>query len=180
MTIKNVAFEDEADLQIQAKSSALEKSKTIKPQVIGDPVGQLAFVSNQIPRQIPWRAEDSKNKPNIYPYGIKEQQPYRAACTVRHRSDIGQPLNVFIQHVQCSIDNCLSEIIDSACQSTTGERLPLSQPTRINNYQTQFISSDSHTLDNAMTGHQYICCYEKNGLAVLAKAVTVLARKKNN
>jgi hypothetical protein len=175
-------FADATDLKIHAKQlkpSPVENSTILTPQVIGDPVGQLEFVSNPVPHEIPWRTEDLKSKPDIYSYGIQERESYRVACTVRHRSDIEQPLNVFIQHIQCSIDNCLSDINDNTYRSTTGERLPLSQATRINSYRTQFVSSDSKVLDSPTIGHQYVCCYEKNGLTVFAKALTALARKEN-
>ena len=125
LTIYNITFEDETDIKISAKSSALEKIKILKPNVIGNPVGQFSFISNQIPDSIPWRDEDYKTKLNIYPYGIYERESYRIVCTVRHRSDIEQPLNVFIQHIECSIDNCLSDIIDKTCRSTTGQRLSI-------------------------------------------------------
>ena len=49
---------------------------------------------------------------------------------------------------------------------------------RINNFQTQFISSDSQILNDPSIGHQYICCYEQNGFIILAKALTALASKK--
>ncbi len=147
--------------------------------MIGNPVGQIAFVPNQIPHRIPWRAEDFKSKVNIYPYGIYENESYRVVCTIRHRSDIEKPLNIFIQQIPCSIDNCLLDIIVNTCQSTTGQRLAMTQPTRISGYQTQFASSDSQILSDPSIGHQYLCCYEKDGLIVLAKALTALARKKD-
>jgi hypothetical protein len=115
---------------------------------------------------------------NIYSYGIFEGESYRVVCTVHHRSDIEQPLNVSIQHIQCSMDNCLSDIIDNTCRSTTGQRLPMAKSNRISDYYTQFSSSDSQILDDPSIGHQYLCCYEKSGLIVLAKALTALAREK--
>ncbi len=177
LTIYNVTFEDETEIKISAKSSALEKSKIIKPNVIGNPVGQFSFVPNQIPRIIPWRDEDYKNKLNIYAYGIYERESYRVVCTIRHRADIDQSLNVFIQHTECSVDNCLSDIIDKTCQSPGSQRLPITKANRINNFQTQFISIESQVVDDPSIGHQYICCYEQNGLIILAKALTALARK---
>jgi len=153
--------------------------KIIKPNVIGNPVGQISFISNQIPDTIPWRDEDYKTKLNIYPYGIYERESYRIVCTVRHRSDIEQPLNVFIQHTECSIENCLSDIIDKTCRSTIGQRLSITNANRINNFQTQFISSDSQILNDPSIGHQYICCYEQNGFFILAKALTALANNRN-
>ncbi len=144
--------------------------------VIEYPVGQIAFVPNQISDKIPWRAEDFKSKVNIYPYG---NESYHVVCTIRHRSDIEKPLNVFIQQTPCSIDNCLSDIIDNTCQSTTDERLEMTESIKISDYQTQFASNDSQILNDPSIGHQYLCCYEKDGLIVLAKALTALARKKD-
>jgi hypothetical protein len=155
----------------------MDKSIVLKPNIIGNPVGQLSFIPNQIPHQIPWRDENSKNELNVYPYGIKERESYRVACTVRHRADIEQPFNVFIQHIPCSIDNCLSDIIDKTCRTLSNERLSLTKANRINNYQTQFVSVDSQTIDDPSTGHQYICCYEQNNFIPLAKGLTALARK---
>jgi hypothetical protein len=179
LTIYNITFEDETEIKINAKSSTLEKSKIIKPTVIGNPVGQFAFLTNQIPDDIPWRDEDYKTKLNIYPYGIYERESYRVVCTIRHRADIEQPLNVFIQRTECSIDNCLSDIIDQTCRSTTGQRLSITKSNLINNFRTQFINSDSQIINDPSTGHRYICCYEKNGLFILAKAVAVLAHNRN-
>ncbi len=178
-TIYNITFEDETDIKINAKSSALEKMKIIKPNVIGNPVGQFSFISNQISDNIiPWRDEDYTTKLNIYSYGIYERESYRVVCTIRHRSDIKQPLNVFIQHIECSIENCLSDIIDKTCRSSTGQHLSITKANRINDFQTQFVSSDSQILDDPSIGHQYICCYEENGVLILAKALTALARKR--
>jgi len=177
-TIYNTRFEDEIDININAKSSKLEKSKIIKPNVIGNPVGQLSFIPNQNSHISSWRDEDYKTKLNIYSYGIYPYESYHVICTIRHRSDIEQPLNVFIQRIECSIDNCLSDIIDKSCRLTTGQRLSITKENRINDFQTQFVSSDSQILDDPSIGHQYICCYEENGLLILAKALTALARKR--
>ncbi|UJR28561.1 hypothetical protein I4U23_009794 [Adineta vaga] len=147
--------------------------------MIGKPVGQLAFVPNQIPRYIPWREENFKNKVNIYPYGIYENESYRVVCTVRHRADIERSLNVFIQHIECSMDNCLSDIIDKTCQTYSSQRLSTTKATRINNFETQFVSIESQTLRDPSIGYQYICCYEQNGSIELAKALTVLARNRS-
>ncbi|CAF1068038.1 unnamed protein product [Adineta steineri] len=179
LTIYNVTFEDETDIKIHAKSSALEKSKIIKPSVTGNPVGQFSFVPNEIPRDIPWRDDNYKTKLNLYTYGIYQRESYRVVCTVRHRSDIERSLNVFIQHSVCTVDNCLSDIIDRTCQSSTNQRLPTTKATRINNFQTQFVSIESQTINDPSMGHQYICCYEQNGIFILAKALTVLARNRN-
>ena len=178
LTIYNVTFEDETDLKIQAKSSVLEKSQILKPYVIGDPVGQFAFIPNEISRSIPWRDEGYKNKQNIHAYGIYKDESFRVACTVRHRSDIPQPLNIFIQQIECKVDNCLENIIDNACRSTTGQRLTMTKANQINNYQTQFISSTSQKFDDPTIGHQYICCYEQSIPLVLAKGLTAVAREK--
>ena len=179
LTIYNVAFEDETDLKIQAKSSTLEKSQILKPQVVGNPVGQFAFLPSEIPRSIPWRDDDLKNKQNLYAYGVYDNEAFRVACTVRHRSDVGQPLKVFIHHIECRVENCLENIIDNACQSTTAQRLPMASANRINNYQTQFVSTNTQFLDESTLGHQYICCYEQNAPLVLAKGLTAIARKKH-
>lgn len=178
LIIYNTTFEDETDIKINAKSSALEKWKIIKPNVTGNPVGQLSFISNETSNIIPWRDEDYKTTLNIYSYGIYEGESYTIGCTVRHRSDIQQPLNVFIQYLQCPIDNCLSDIIDKSCRSTAAQRLSITPGKRINNYQTLFVSSQSQILVDPAIGHQYICCYEHNGLSILAKGLTALARMK--
>jgi hypothetical protein len=111
---------------------------------------------------------------HIYPYGIFEHESYRIACTILHRSDIKQPLNIFIQYLQCSIDNCLSNIIDKTCQTSS---LISTTSNRVNPFQTQFISTESHILHYPSIGHQYICCYEQNDLITIAKAITTLSSK---
>ncbi|CAF0830837.1 unnamed protein product [Adineta steineri] len=179
LTIYNMTFEDETDLKITAKSSASEKTVVIKPNIIGNPVGQLSFVPEQIPHTIPWRNENSNNKVNIYPYGVFERESYRIACTIRHRSDINRPLNIFIKYSQCSIDNCLSNLIDQTCQMTSNQNILSITSNRINDYQTQFISSTSQTIDNPTIGYQYLCCYEQNGLINIAKAITILSQNRN-
>ena len=177
LTIYNVNFEDEDDLQIKVKSSVLEKFVTIKPIVIGNPVGQIAFVPNQIAHVIPWRGENQKDRLNIHALGIREKESYRIVCNIRHRADVEQPLNVFIKHLECSVDYCLSDVIDKSCGSSQTDQLPISRGTRINAFQTQFVSVDSHVLDDPKIGRQYICCYESKGAIVLAKALTALARE---
>lgn len=177
LKIYDVTFEDETDIKITAKSSVTEKIKIIKPRVSGPPDGQVSFVPNQVPRVIPWRPKTSDNRLNIYAEGMKERQSYRVVCSIRHRADISQPLNVFIQHIECSVDTCLSDVIDKTCRSPTSQRLSIGKANLINSYQTQFVSTDPQTLDDPSIGKQYVCCYEHNGLTVLAKALTVLARK---
>ncbi|CAF4790294.1 unnamed protein product, partial [Rotaria magnacalcarata] len=49
---------------------------------------------------------------------------------------------------------------------------------RITSFQTQFVSTDAQIIDDPSIGHQYICCYEQNGLVLIAKSLTALARKK--
>ncbi len=142
-----------------------------------DPVGQLSFIPEQTPDTIPWRNENSKNKLNIYPYGIFEREAYRIVCTIRHRSDVNQPLNIVIQYFQCSIDNCLSNLIDKTCQSSSNQYSISTTSNRINDYQTQFISTISHTLNDPMTGYQYLCCYKENNLITIPKAITILSSK---
>ena len=58
------------------------------------------------------------------------------------------------------------------------QRLSITKANSINNYQTQFVSIDSQIINDPSIGHQYICCYEQNGLITLAKGLTALARKK--
>lgn len=178
LTIYNITFEDETDIEIIAKSSASEKTKTIKPHVTGPPVGQFAFIPNEIPRIIPWRDEQYKDKLNIYSYGTYKDESYRVVCTVRHRADIEQPLKVFIHNIPCSVDNCLSNFIDRGCPSSSSTTSMMTTATRLNKFQTQFVSTESKIIDNPLTAHQYICCYEQNGLTTLAKSVTALARKR--
>jgi hypothetical protein len=191
LTIYNITFEDEIDLKLTAKSSTLEKTAIIKPKITGrkkekflfyfdftgNPVGELLFISEEIPYSIPWRNENSKNQINIYPYGIHERESYRIVCTIRHRSDLKQPLNIFIQYYQCSIDNCLSNLLDKTCRAPSNQHTISTTSTRINDFQTQFVSTDSHQLNNPSIGHQYLCCYKQNGLINLAKAITILSRK---
>jgi hypothetical protein len=152
----------------------------IKPTVIGNPVGQFAFVPDQIPRYIPWRDENYKNKLNIYAYGIYERESYRVVCTVRHRADIERSMNVYIHHLECNMDNCLSDIIDQTCQRSFGQRLSTSKATRINDFETQFASLESQKILDPATGHQYVCCYEQKGSVELAKALTALARRRES
>lgn len=143
---------------------------------IGNPVGQFAFIPEQNISSIPWRDEEFENKLKIYSYGIFERESYRVACTVRHQSGSKYPLNVFIQYYKCSMDNCLSDLISKTCKKSTNQYLLTAKPNRINKYQTQFISSYSHTLNDPSTGHQYLCCYKQNGLATVAKAISILSR----
>ncbi|CAF4523047.1 unnamed protein product [Rotaria sp. Silwood1] len=176
LTIYNVTFDDETDLNVTVSSSKLKKTETIKPNIIGNPIGQFSFIPEQIPFSIPWRNE---NKLNIYSYGIFPNESYRMVCTIRHRSDIKRPLNIFIQYSKCLIDNCLSSLIYDTCQISSNKNLISSTSNHINNYQTQFISSNSHTLDNPSIGHNYLCCYKQNGLVSVAKAITVLSHNRH-
>jgi hypothetical protein len=113
---------------------------------------------------------------NIYSYGIHRDESYRILCNVHHRSDQKQSLNVFIQYYQCSIDNCLSDLIDKSCRSSNRNSIKTNAH-QIDKFQTQFVSYDSYRIDNPLIGHQYLCCYQKNGLINIAKAITVLSRK---
>ncbi|CAF4341318.1 unnamed protein product, partial [Rotaria sp. Silwood2] len=176
LTIYNVTFEDETDLNVTISSSKLKKTGIIKPNIIGYPIGQLSFISEQTPFSISWRNE---NKLNIYSYGIFQNESYRIVCTIRHRSDIKGPLNIFIQYSKCLIDNCLSNLIYETCQISSNKNLISTISNHINNYQTQFISSNFHLLNNPSIGHNYLCCYEQNGLISIAKATTVLSYNRN-
>jgi hypothetical protein len=175
LTIYNITFEDEIDLKITAKSSTLEKTAIIKPKIKGNPVGELSFVPEQILYSIPWRNENLKNKINIYSYGIFQRESYRVVCTVRHHSDLKQPLNVFIQFYQCSVDNCLSNLQDKKCRTSSNENLISTTSNRITDFQTQFVSNNSYKLDDPSIGHQYLCCYQQNGLINIAKGITILS-----
>jgi hypothetical protein len=174
LTIYNITFEDEIDLKITAKSSVLEKTMIIKPNIKGNPVGELSFIPEQIPFSIPWRNENLKNKINIYSYGIYRNESYRIVCTIQHHSNLKKSLNVFIQYYQCSIDNCLSNLHNKICRN---ENLITTTSNRINNFQTQIVSINSHKLNNPSIGHQYLCCYKQNNLINIAKAITILSRK---
>jgi hypothetical protein len=175
-TIYNVTFEDETDIKVVAKSSTLEKVKVIQPHVLGDPVGQLSLTPDQVPRALPWRQEYNKNKFNVHASGVFERESFRVVCSIRHRADIGQPLNVFIQQSECSVDTCLSDTIEKTCRSPSGQRLPISKGARINAFQTQFVSIDSQILNDPAVGRQYLCCYEQRDPVPLAKGLTALAR----
>lgn len=177
LTIYNITFEDESEIKITAKSSTVEKSQTIKPVVVGDPVGQISFTSKETPSSVFWRDENYKSKNNIYSYGIFDKESYRVACTIRHRADVKRPLNVFLKYIQCSVDNCLSDLTDQTCQSSVGQRLSLTELTRTNSFQTQFISSEFQTFDDPSIGHQYICCYNDRSSVTLAKGLTAVARE---
>ncbi|CAF3221282.1 unnamed protein product [Rotaria socialis] len=179
LTIHNITFEDESNIMITAKSSASENTKIIKPTVTGNPVGQFSFMSNDIQRTMPWRDEYDKDKINIHTYGIYESELYRVVCTVRHRADIQQPLKVFIHDVQCAVDHCLSDIIDKTCQVSPNLRVLSTGSNRITSFQTQFVSTDAQIIDDPSIGHQYICCYEQNGLVLIAKSLTALARSRD-
>ena len=179
LTIYNVTFEDETDIKIVAKSSTLEKIKVVKPHVIGDPVGQLSFTPDQIPRAVPWRHENYKNRFNVHASGVFERESFRIVCSIRHRADIGLPLNVFIHQSECSVDTCLADVIEKTCRSSSsssGQRLPISQGTRINAFQTQFVSINSQIVNDPAVGRQYLCCYEQREPVALAKGLTALAR----
>lgn len=177
LTIYNITFEDESEILITAKSSVLEKTKVIKPTVTGNPVGQLSFISTDIPRYIPWRDDYDKDKINIHTYGIYEGESYRVVCTIRHRADVEKPLRVSIHNVECSVDQCLSDIFDKTCQSLTNSHLLNTQSTRVTKFQTQFVSTDSQIINEPSTGHQYVCCYVQSGVVLLAKSLTALARE---
>ena len=86
-------------------------------------------------------------------------------------------MKVFIQYTECSVDVCLSEIIDKSCQSPLNQRSLTIEMNRINDFQTQFISYESQTMKDPFIAYQYVCCYEQNGLFILSKALTALARK---
>ena len=143
----------------------------------GNPLGQFSFVSEQILSPSLWRNEDYRNRLTVYPYGVFKNESYHIVCTIRHPSDIQRPLNVFIQYSQCSIDHCLSNIIDKTCRLSSNEHVISTTSNRMNNYQTQFVSKKSHLLHDPSIGHQYLCCYEQNGLINMAKAITILSRK---
>ncbi|CAF1076010.1 unnamed protein product [Rotaria sp. Silwood1] len=179
LTIYNITFKDETDIKIVAKSSELERTKTIKPIVTGNPIGQLSFLSNDIKSTIPWRDQYNKNKLNIDSYGIYERESYQIVCTVCHRADIVRPLNVFIHDIQCSIDNCLSDIIDKTCRSSSNPRVLHTTVKNIDSFTTQFISSESEIINDPSIGHQYVCCYEQTGSIMLAKSLTALARNRD-
>ncbi|CAF3375104.1 unnamed protein product [Rotaria socialis] len=176
LKIHNITYEDEKDLKITVKSSLLEKTEIIKPTIIGDPVGQFSFTTEQEFSAIPWRDETNLR---IYSYGVSEYDSYRIVCTIRHRSDIKQPLNVYIQYSTCSIDDCLSNLIDKTCQISSRTTLMKTISNPINNYQTQFVSNHSHKLTASSIGHQYLCCYQENGLINIAKGITILSRNHN-
>ncbi|CAF1023509.1 unnamed protein product [Adineta ricciae] len=179
LTIYNITFEDEKDLKISAKSSALAKTVVIKPNIIGDPVGQFAFVPEQKTETISWRDENHKDKINIYPYGVSQREPYRVVCTIRHRADINRPLRVSLHYSQCSLDACLASLIRKTCQTSSDQQLISTTSNRITDYETQFISSASHALHDPSIGHQYLCCYEQNGLVSIAKGITILAHNRH-
>jgi len=178
LTIYNITFEDEIDFKLTAKSSSLEKTIIIKPIIKGNPVGELSFIPEQIPVSIPWRNENFKDKLNIYSYGIFQRESYNIVCTIHHRSDLKQSLNIFIQYYPCSIGNCLSNLHDKTCRTSSSDQHSISTTSnRINNFQTQLISMNPHKLDNPAIGHQYLCCYKQNGLITIAKAITILSSK---
>ena len=172
-----MTFEDETDIEIRAKSSVLESKKIIRPIVVGNPVGQISFGLGDSSSTNSWRNEDYKSRLNIYALGILEKQSYHVVCTIRHRADIKQPLNVFIQRAECPVESCLSDVIDRTCRSTTNIRLSTNPGININKFQTEFVSAESYTIDDYNVGNQYLCCYEKDGEVILAKALAALARK---
>lgn len=138
----------------------------------GNPIAEITFIPNQIPHSIPWRNDQS----TVYASGIHPAESYRILCNVRHRSDKKQPINVFIQFYQCSIGNCLSNLVDKQCQSPDRNKIETTEH-RIDKFQTQFVSADSRRIENPSMGHQYLCCYEQNGLMNVAKAIAVPSRK---
>ena len=138
----------------------------------------MAFVSGQGVSDLPWRDENFKDKANVYPYGIAEKEPYRVACTIRHRVDIQQPLTVFIQYFSCPIETCLSTLIDRTCQRSLSQKSLKTTSKQINNFQTQLTSVESQQLDDPAVGYQYLCCYEQKGLISIAKAMAVVSSKR--
>ena len=197
LTIHGMTFEDEKDLLLTVKSSKTETVKVIKPVVTGrghwergfslstesifegNPTGQISFTSNDVTQSLPWRHEHFQNTSSIYPYGILERESYRVVCHIRHRSDVQQPLKAFVQYHPCSVDTCLSEIINRVCQRGPNSQSLATTSQRVNDFQTQLISTASHQLESPSVGHQYLCCYEQNGLIAIAKALTILSRESN-
>lgn len=138
-------------------------------------MGEFSFIPEQIPRSIPWRYENSK----IYAYGIAEREVYRIVCNVRHRSDQKRSLNVFIEYYPCSVDSCLADLADRTCRSSASQNTLSVTSDQTDKFQTQFVSTNSHRLDNPSMGYQYLCCHERNGFVSIAKAMTVLSRMSN-
>ena len=197
LTIQGMTFEDEKDLVLTVKSSKTETAKVIKPIVTGrihcerfyslstestfegNPTGQISFTSNDVTQPLPWRHEHSQNTSSIYPYGVLERESYRVVCNIRHRSNVQQPLNAFLQYYPCSVDTGLSEIINRVCQRGPNSQTLATTSQRVNDFQTQLTSTASHQLESPSVGRQYLCCYEQNGLVAIAKALTILSRKSN-
>ena len=153
---------------IIAKSAAIEQSGTSRHNT----VGEITFIPMQIPRSIPWRNDESI----VYSSGIRPGESYRILCNVRHRANRNQPISVFIQHYQCPIANCLSDLLDKQCQSPDRNTIKTTKD-RVDDQQIQVVSSGSHQIDNPAMGHQYLCCDQKNGFTNLAKAIAVQSRK---
>lgn len=172
-----MTFEDAEEIKLAVKSSVLEKIVTIKPNLSEDPIGQLGFLDQSILTTVPWRDTDVRDPTQIYPYGIAPGTSYRIICSMRHRADINTPLNVFIQYFMCNIDNCLSTLIDKTCQTSSKQSQLTTVSNRINDYQTDFISSESHRLTNPSMAYQYLCCYENKRLMTIGKAIAVASSK---
>lgn len=139
----------------------------------GNPIGEFSFIPEQIPHVIPWRYENSK----IYAYGISQRESYRVVCNVRHRTDQKRSLDVFIEYHSCSVDDCLIDLADKRCRALNNRNTMSVTTHRTEKFQSQFVSSNSHRLENPSMGYQYLCCYEQNGFVSVAKAITVLSRK---
>lgn len=143
----------------------------------GSPVGQMSFVTEQGLSDLPWRDENFNDKMRIYPYGIAGKESYLAACTIRHRADTQQPLNVVIQRYSCPMESCLSTLIDQRCQRSFSQNSLRATSKRISDFQTQLISAEPQQLDDPSLGYQYLCCYEQGSLISIAKAMTVVSSK---
>ena len=143
----------------------------------GNPVGQMSFVTEQGLSDLSWRDENFNDKMRIYPYGITGKESYRAACTIRHRADTPQPLNVVIQRYSCPMESCLSTLVDQRCQRSFSQNSLRATPKRVSDFQTQLIGAESQQLDDPSFGYQYLCCYEQGGLISIAKAMTVVSSK---
>lgn len=114
---------------------------------------------------------------NIHPYGIPLNTRYRISCNMRHRSDMKQPLEVSIHHFNCTVDTCLTNMIDKTCQRTRNLWPIPTVYKSINSYQTNWMSVESYRLHDPSMGHQFLCCYRDTTMTTVAKAIAVASSK---
>ena len=140
-----------------------------------DPVGQLSFISADGSTSIEWRDKNAQQKHRIYTYGVLADETYRVVCNVQHHSNNSRPMRITVQYFSCSVYNCLSKFVDRSCQGTSKNHMISTRKNPVNQYQTQWITVDTHRLIDSSIGYLYLCCDENNPSIVINRAITVLS-----